>query len=69
MKQMFKTKIAHMLDNGDKLELEAYVEATSHDDAFGQAKDRLKSVVSELSGMAEIDIDKSKVELGADKHH
>lgn len=69
MKQMFKTKIAHMLDNGDKLELEAFVEATSHDEAFEQAKGRLKSVVSELAGVAEIEIDKSKVELGAHKHH
>jgi len=68
MKQMFKTKIAHMLDNGDKLELEAYVEATSHDDAFGLAKDRLKSVVSELASVTDIEIDKSKVELGAHKH-
>ncbi len=68
MKQMFKTKIAHMLDNGDKLELEAFVEATGHDDAFSQAQQRLQSVVAELAGKGEIDIDKSKVELGAHKH-
>ncbi|WP_162742633.1 hypothetical protein [Rhizobium sp. CECT 9324] len=65
---MFKTKIAHMLDNGDKLELEAFVEATSHDDAFAQAQQRLQSVVAELAGKGEIDIDKSKIELGAHKH-
>ncbi len=69
MKQMFKTKIGHMLDNGDKLELEAFVEAASHDDAFAQAKERLKSVVSELAGVADIEIDKTKVEFGAHKHH
>jgi len=69
MKQIFKTKIAHMLDNGDKLELEAFIEAKSHDDAFAQAKDRLKSVVGELASVAEIEIDMSKVELGAHKHH
>lgn len=68
MKQMFKTKIAHMLENGDKLELEAFVEATSHDDAFSQAKQRLHAVVAELAGKPEIDIDKTKVELGAHKH-
>ncbi|EHS50701.1 hypothetical protein PDO_0230 [Rhizobium sp. PDO1-076] len=68
MKQMFKTKIAHMLDNGDKLELEAFVEATGHDDAFAQAQQRLQAVVAELAGKGEIDIDKSKVELGAHKH-
>lgn len=68
MKQMFKTKIAHMLDNGDKLELEAFVEAASHDDAFAQAKQRLQSVVAELAGKGEIDIDKTKVETGAHKH-
>lgn len=68
MKDMFKTKIAHMLDNGDKLELEAFVEAESHDAAVAAARTRLKAVVTELAGAAEIEIDKTKVELGAHKH-
>ena len=68
MKQTYKTKIAHMLDNGDKLELEAFVEASGHDDAFAQAKQRFQSVVTELAGAGEIEIDKTKVELGGHKH-
>jgi hypothetical protein len=37
MKVNYKTKLAHLLDNGDKLELEAFVEANSHDEAFALA--------------------------------
>ena len=68
MTQSYKAKVAHMLDNGDKLEFEAFVEAASHDDAFLKAQARLKDVVKELAGKASIEIDKSKVEFGAHKH-
>jgi hypothetical protein len=68
MTQSYKAKVAHMLDNGDKLEFEAFVEAASHDDAFQKAQVRLKDVVKELAGKASIEIDKSKVEFGAHKH-
>jgi hypothetical protein len=68
MKHTYKTKLAHMLDNGDKLELEAFVEASSHDDAYAQASARLRTVVSQLAQAAHIDIDKTKIELGAHRH-
>ncbi|MBL1379499.1 hypothetical protein [Zobellella iuensis] len=68
MMQSFKTKVAHLLDNGDKLELEAFVEADSHDHAFTLAQARLKEVVSQLAAAPAIDIDKSKIEQGAHKH-
>lgn len=68
MKQSYKTKLAHMLDNGDKLELEAWVDATSHDDAVALATARFKTVVGELATASTIDIDKTKVEMGAHQH-
>lgn len=68
MTQSYKAKVAHMLDNGDKLELEAFVEAVSYDAAFAQTQVRLKEVVMQLAGSASIDIDKSKIEMGAHKH-
>ncbi|EKP0299059.1 hypothetical protein JFQ87_001572 [Aeromonas veronii] len=66
--QHFKAKIAHVLDNGDKIEMEAWVEAASHDEAFALAQARFKQVVGELAAMDEIEIDKSKIEMGAHRH-
>ncbi|MBA3057964.1 MAG: hypothetical protein KJ614_12670 [Gammaproteobacteria bacterium] len=68
MTQTFKAKLAHMLDNGDKLEFESFVEACSHDDALAQASTRMRSVIGELAGAASFDIDKSKIEQGAHRH-
>ncbi|MBA4262508.1 MAG: hypothetical protein C0443_10965 [Comamonadaceae bacterium] len=69
MKQSYKTKLAHMLDNGDKLELEAWVDAVSHNEAVELATARFKAVVGELATAgAAIEIDKTKVEMGAHKH-
>lgn len=68
MKQTFKTKLAHMCDNGDKIELETFVEAEGHDAAFQMAQARFNEIVRELSQHGSIAIDKTKVELGADQH-
>lgn len=68
MTQSYKTKLAHLLDNGDKLELEAWVDAGSHNEAFELATARFKAVVGELATAASIEIDKTKVEMGAHKH-
>lgn len=68
MKQSYKAKLAHILDNGDKLELETFVDAQGHDEAVGLAAARLREVVRELAGLDTIGIDKTKVELGAHKH-
>lgn len=68
MKQSYKTKLAHMLDNGDKLELEAWVDAATHNEAVELATARFKAVVSELAAAGTIEIDKTKVEMGAHKH-
>lgn len=68
MKQTYKAKVAHMLDNGDKLEFEAFVDAESHDTAVAQAKARLRDVVGQLAKAADIEIDKTKIEMGAHKH-
>ncbi len=68
MKQTYKAKLAHMLDNGDKLEFETFVEASGHDDAMAQASTRMKAVIGELAGAATLDIDKTKIELGAHRH-
>ncbi|MBG6073289.1 MULTISPECIES: hypothetical protein [unclassified Polaromonas] len=68
MNQPYKTKLAHMLDNGDKLEFESFVEASSHDDAVAQAKVRLHAVIAALATAETIDIDKTKVEMGAHQH-
>jgi hypothetical protein len=68
MTQSYKAKVAHMLDNGDKLEFEAHVDASSHDEAFRKAQGRLQEVVKDLAGKSVIEIDKSKVEFGAHKH-
>ncbi len=68
MKQTFKAKLAHMLDNGDKLEFESFVEASSHDDALAQATTRMRSVIGELAAVASFDIDKTKIEQGAHRH-
>jgi hypothetical protein len=65
MKQTFKAKIAHMLENGDKMEMEAWVEAESHDEAYVLAQTRFKEAVTELASTSEIEIDKSKIEMGA----
>lgn len=68
VKQTFKTKLAHMLDNGDKIEFESFVEADSHDAAFETAQSRFSDVVRALSQRGSIEIDKSKIELGVNKH-
>lgn len=68
MKQTYKAKLAHMLDNGDKLEFESFVEATGHDDALAQASTRMKAVIGQLATAAAIDIDKTKIELGSHRH-
>lgn len=67
MQQTYKAKLAHMLDNGDKLEFESFVEASSHDDAVTQATTRLRSAIAGLATAADIEIDKTKIELGAHK--
>lgn len=67
-RKTYKTKIAHMLDNGDKLELEAFVEAEGHDDAFEQAQARFSAIIQNLSQAGSIDIDRSKVESGTHPH-
>lgn len=68
MKQTYKAKLAHMLDNGDKLEFESFVEASGHDDAVTQASARLREVIAGLASAGSIDIDKTKIELGAHRH-
>ncbi len=68
MKQTYKAKVAHMLDNGDKLEFEAFVDAENHDTAVTQAKVRLREVIGQLAKASDIEIDKTKVEMGAHKH-
>lgn len=68
MKQTYKAKLTHMLDNGDKLEFESFVEASSHDDALAQASGRMKDVIGQLAGSPSIDIDKTKIELGAQRY-
>jgi hypothetical protein len=68
MKQNFKTKLTHMLDNGDKLEFEAFVEASSHDNALTLATNRMRSVIAELASVGSFDIDKTKIEQGAHRH-
>jgi len=68
MTQSYKTKLAHILENGDKLELEAWVDATSHNEAVALATTRFKLIVSELAAANAIEIDKTKVEMGAHKH-
>jgi hypothetical protein len=67
MNHTYKAKVAHLLDNGDKLELEAFVDADSHDAAFALARNRLRDVVGRLAAAGTIEIDKSKIELGAAK--
>ncbi len=63
--QTFKAKIAHILENGDKIEMESWVEAESHDAAFKSAQVRFKEAVTTLAETTEIEIDKSKIEMGA----
>lgn len=64
----FKVKLAHLLDNGDKVEMEAWVEAASHDEAYNAARARFGRAVAQLASATEIEIDKSKIEMGAEKH-
>lgn len=68
MAQTFKAKIAHVLENGDKLELEAWVEAENHEGAYEAAKTRLKEAVTLLSAAPSISADKSKIEMGVQPH-
>lgn len=42
----FKVKLAHLLDNGDKVEMEAWVEAASHDEAHNAARARFGKAVA-----------------------
>ncbi|MEX2493506.1 MAG: hypothetical protein WD425_17275 [Nitrospirales bacterium] len=63
MTQQFKAKVAHIFDNGDKLELEAHVEADDHNAAFDLACHRFRSVVGELAGTASINIEQTKIEM------
>lgn len=66
MSQHYKAKITHLTDEGDKLELETWVEASSHDAAFDAAKLRLTALIGELSAVDAIEIDKSKIEFGCE---
>jgi hypothetical protein len=68
MKSVFKAKLTHMLENGDKLEFEAAVEASSHDEALALATNRMRSVIAELASVGSFDIDKTKIEQGAHRH-
>jgi len=68
MQQTYKAKLTHLLDNSDKLEFESFVEATGNDDAVAKTKARLGAALSQLANTADIEIDKTKVELGAHKH-
>lgn len=64
MPHSFKTKIAHVFENGDKIEMEAHLDAEDHQQAFEQARQRFSAAVSELATVESITIDKSKIELG-----
>lgn len=63
----FKVKLAHLLDNGDKVEMEAWVEAASHDAAYNTARARFGKAVAQLASAPDIEIDKSRIEMGAEK--
>lgn len=67
MKQLFKTKVTHVLENGDEIEMKAWVEADNHDSAFVLAQSKFKVALAELALIPEIEIDKSKIETGADR--
>lgn len=68
MQQTYKVKLTHMLDNGDKFEFESFGSAQGHDDAVNLTTNRLRAAITELASATAIEIDKTKVELGAHKH-
>jgi|AntRauTorckE5430_2_1112549.scaffolds.fasta_scaffold00002_63 hypothetical protein len=61
MSQALKIKLAHMTGNGEKLELETYVEADSFDDAIASARTRFAEILTSVDAQ-ELSIDKIKVE-------
>tara|TARA_B100000795_G_C22663064_1_gene384838 strand:+ start:419 stop:625 length:207 start_codon:yes stop_codon:yes gene_type:complete len=68
VKETFKVKIAHILDNCDTIELVCFVEGDSYNDALNTAKMRFSEVVKQLADETDIEIDKTKIETGAHKH-
>jgi len=62
MPHSYKAEIAHMLDNGDKLELEAHLEADGHDEAFAMAQNRFDNVLRQLAAAGSPEIDRTKIE-------
>jgi hypothetical protein len=64
MTQTYKLKLAHISDDGDKLELHTFVDAPNYDGAFELAKARFQTLLTELSQQPAFDIDQCKIELG-----
>lgn len=60
---MHKVKITHLLDNGDKLEYETYLDADSSDEALSKATSQMQTMIESLHGQT-FSIDKFKIESG-----
>jgi ethanolamine utilization microcompartment shell protein EutL len=58
-----KVKLAHYLDDGNKIEFEAYVEATDYQAAVASAEALFKDALKTLAGGAEPSMRKVKIEM------
>ncbi|WP_022941612.1 hypothetical protein [Psychromonas hadalis] len=65
MKVSFKVKLAHILENGDSIQFECFMEADNHNVAYEAAKLQFLQAIKGLSTETCIEIDKSKIAAGA----
>lgn len=58
-----KVKLAHYLDDGNKIEFEAHVEATDYQSAVAAAETLFTQALKALAGGAEPSMRKVKIEM------
>lgn len=58
-----KVKLAHYLDDGNKIEFEAFVDATDYESAVAAADVLFKEALKTLAGGAEPSMRKVKIEM------
>lgn len=67
--QNYKVKLSTLLDDGNKLEFEAHLEAESHQQASTIAEEQFLAAIHAVSQKNEISIDKVKLETSSMTDH
>lgn len=67
--QNYKVKLATLLEDGNKLEFEAHLEADSYQQASAFAEEQFKAAILSVSQQDSISIDKVKLETSTMGHH